>query len=468
MTSDNPNPQPPPLPSEPKLAISISWCLLIASVVYLAWSANNPPPVDSVNIEAKSEDGRALISQGEATELTLLKLQSKMMIGMHSFNSAEAIKSIDQLEKMVTTPRGKICVAAVNAFIDPKNGLLKAEAILDGISEENSAVSELTGRVRDALRSGVSDVERNELKNEIGWFSKLVKASAGGTSLSSEVRSESIKAMGLVTGAFFLAFLGFVGGLILLILFFIGRSTGKLQMRFNPKLLPGKKHVFLESFVVYISIMALGRLLENWHSGVSFAAYALSFILALFWPLIRGCSWKTTKEQIGWNMGSGFFKEVWAGFLGYLVLLVIAFFGIIGTIILSALANYVQTGSIESSGSGASHPIVGALGSSDAILKKLLLFFLAAGAAPFLEETMFRGALYRYFRHNWGLLLSAVIGGVIFAIIHPQGWVALPALGGMGIGFALIREWRDSLIAPMTAHAINNGVLVGVLLLLLG
>ena len=45
--------------------------------------------------------------------------------------------------------------------------------------------------------------------------------------------------------------------------------------------------------------------------------------------------------------------------------------------------------------------------------------------------------------------------------------MAIPALTMMGVGFSCIREWRDSLIAPVTAHAINNGLLVGGLALAL-
>jgi len=75
--------------------------------------------------------------------------------------------------------------------------------------------------------------------------------------------------------------------------------------------------------------------------------------------------------------------------------------------------------------------------------------------------------LFRAFRSRWGFIVSALIGGFIFAIIHPQGWLAAPALTAMGVGFAVIREWRDSLIAPMVAHAVNNGLIVGGLVLVL-
>lgn len=84
-----------------------------------------------------------------------------------------------------------------------------------------------------------------------------------------------------------------------------------------------------------------------------------------------------------------------------------------------------------------------------------------------MEETVFRGAFYRSLRFGNGVLIAGLVNGVIFAALHPQGWMGIPALTAMGFGFALIREWRDSLIAPMTAHAINNGLLVGGLALLL-
>jgi membrane protease YdiL (CAAX protease family) len=38
----------------------------------------------------------------------------------------------------------------------------------------------------------------------------------------------------------------------------------------------------------------------------------------------------------------------------------------------------------------------------------------------------------------------------------------------LGFGFALLREWRGSLIAPMTAHALNNGIVMTFLIVALG
>ncbi|MBI4025702.1 MAG: CPBP family intramembrane metalloprotease [Verrucomicrobia bacterium] len=53
-------------------------------------------------------------------------------------------------------------------------------------------------------------------------------------------------------------------------------------------------------------------------------------------------------------------------------------------------------------------------------------------------------------------------------MIHPQGWFAVPVLMSLGFTFGFLREWRGSLIAPVCAHAINNGLILALALLLIG
>ena len=87
--------------------------------------------------------------------------------------------------------------------------------------------------------------------------------------------------------------------------------------------------------------------------------------------------------------------------------------------------------------------------------------------APILEKTFFRGVLYRYLRGTsaslgraGSVVISGLVSAFIFASVHPQSWIAIPALGAIGFAFALLREWRDSLIAPIVAHSLWNGALV--------
>jgi membrane protease YdiL (CAAX protease family) len=92
---------------------------------------------------------------------------------------------------------------------------------------------------------------------------------------------------------------------------------------------------------------------------------------------------------------------------------------------------------------------------------------IACILAPVTEETMFRGILFHHLRNRWSWLSTAIIVSFIFAVLHPQGWAAVPALGGIAIVLTGIREWRGSLIAPVAAHALNNFLALTFALLLL-
>jgi membrane protease YdiL (CAAX protease family) len=80
-----------------------------------------------------------------------------------------------------------------------------------------------------------------------------------------------------------------------------------------------------------------------------------------------------------------------------------------------------------------------------------------------MEETMFRGVLHRHLRDatsRFGYALSVLTSGLIvsflFAVIHPQGWIATPVLMALAMTFTLAREWRGTLLPAMLAHGINN------------
>jgi membrane protease YdiL (CAAX protease family) len=98
---------------------------------------------------------------------------------------------------------------------------------------------------------------------------------------------------------------------------------------------------------------------------------------------------------------------------------------------------------------------------------------LACVAAPIVEETMFRGVLFRHLREMgrfWprfgALMFAAVVNSLIFAAIHPQGLVGIPVLMTLGIAFSIVRHYRDSLLAPMAMHAVNNFVVTMFVLLM--
>jgi membrane protease YdiL (CAAX protease family) len=117
-------------------------------------------------------------------------------------------------------------------------------------------------------------------------------------------------------------------------------------------------------------------------------------------------------------------------------------------------------------GMHAIHPIVFQV-SHAGWMSTIWLYLLAAVWAPLVEESVFRGAFYGDLRPRWGVAGAAIGVAFVFAAIHPQGLAGVPALMAIAIVFALVREWRGSLIGPMVAHAINNFLLITLMLLVL-
>jgi membrane protease YdiL (CAAX protease family) len=94
--------------------------------------------------------------------------------------------------------------------------------------------------------------------------------------------------------------------------------------------------------------------------------------------------------------------------------------------------------------------------------------------APRVEETMFRGLLYRHLREATGrvgrpasLFVSALLVSFVFALIHPYGLLGVPVLMALALAFTLAREWRGTLIPPMIAHGIHNSVLTLLIVLIM-
>ena len=80
-------------------------------------------------------------------------------------------------------------------------------------------------------------------------------------------------------------------------------------------------------------------------------------------------------------------------------------------------------------------------------------------AAPFGEELLFRGFLYRALRRRLGTWSAVAASAAFFAMGHVQGWsffYLVPPLFTVGAGLAIVYERRNSLLASMTAHGTFN------------
>ena len=111
-----------------------------------------------------------------------------------------------------------------------------------------------------------------------------------------------------------------------------------------------------------------------------------------------------------------------------------------------------------------SHPIVDVFAGNG--WAKFGAIVLATVWAPISEDLMFRGLLFPGLSAWLRWVLGVLLGAFVFAAIHPQGWAGVPAIMVLAGTFSLLRMWRHSLIAPMTAHTLNNGIMCVVMLML--
>jgi membrane protease YdiL (CAAX protease family) len=320
----------------------------------------------------------------------------------------------------------------------------------------------------------VTPAEQEELRQRLGWFGDLALTPNGSPESERERVLAPARRTMFVLGGYFLllllmGFAGFVLGVVLLVLWLLGRLRGGLRV--------GSPYggVYAETFAAYMLLFfglsyTLGNLrvradLRPLLSG----GVALGALAALAWPVLRGVPWRQVRADVGWTLGRRPALEPFVGAGCYLAALPLLLVGLVIYFILSSVLKHLGV-PVEEPG----HPIIdevvyGGWGA------RLQLLIDACVVAPLVEETMFRGVLYRHLREAtararaWAsVLFSAVVASTVFAIIHPQGLLFAPALAGLAVAFSLVREWRGTLVPPTIAHGINNGMQMALLLLAAG
>jgi membrane protease YdiL (CAAX protease family) len=100
----------------------------------------------------------------------------------------------------------------------------------------------------------------------------------------------------------------------------------------------------------------------------------------------------------------------------------------------------------------------GQLALSSNRVESLGVLILALVAAPVAEEVFFRGMLYSALRRRLPVIVAAPIQAVIFALMHPFGWVYQAGIIVIGLALAGFYEWRKTLVAPVLLHALINAI----------
>jgi len=261
----------------------------------------------------------------------------------------------------------------------------------------------------------VRDEERDLLREKLDWFGELALAPEEGPDPTARDRALAAARRTVigVVGAFMVAGLvgvaGFVGLFLLVVLLFRGRLCRPLETR-SPH-----GGIYAETFAVWMLlflVLNVGATLLPIRSEsllLSGAAFLLS-LSALAWPVCRGVPWRQVRQAIGLTGGRHPLLEVALGFGTYAMALPLLAVGLLLTLGLMALRQALQGGTGDGFGPSdmPAHPII------DFIARpgwwgRLQVVVLASIVAPLVEETMFRGVLYRHLREasaRWGFAAS--------------------------------------------------------------
>jgi len=127
----------------------------------------------------------------------------------------------------------------------------------------------------------------------------------------------------------------------------------------------------------------------------------------------------------------------------------------VGALVVSVAALQIVKGPFET------HPLLDAVQKSHDPWVLALAGLEAVVLAPLAEEFLYRGVLLTAFLRAAGPVAALVLSSALFAMVHvptePQALLPLFFLG-MALGYAAYRT--RSLVAPIIAHALFNGLMV--------
>ena len=328
----------------------------------------------------------------------------------------------------------------------------------------------------------LTEDQRELLVERLGWFGELALAPPESQTkadrksvLGPAYRVSIVLISALILGGL-VGFSGFVGLMVMGVLMLVGKVRSGLAAG------RGSHGIYAETFaiwmILFVGLQVVAELvaslpgMQDHHLIIGVGSFFAS-LGVLVWPVVRGVPWRQVRIDIGWTLGRKPVLEPIFGVAGYAMTLPLLGAGVV-VVFLFMIAQTAMAGpqpTFAPSG-GAAHPIITDLAQGKwwATAQVLLL---AVVAAPIVEETMFRGVLYRHLRDATApgglvlsVFLSTLINTFVFAVIHPQGWVAIPALMALACGFTLMREWRGSVVPSMIIHGISNGVVMAMLILL--
>jgi membrane protease YdiL (CAAX protease family) len=442
-------------------------------------------------------------SPASGVQQDVLEIQGRYLVGasqVPGLPPAQLFESAKTLSRGPLSTRLRFVVLA-GEMAGPGEALQQLDAVETYMSEQSEPVSEKHERLAAVLRRLYSDYQAGKwdapsltsddttlLRDDLGWFGALALAAkrpeSEADSATADPARESLMASAwrtfclVILAVFLLLGLGFAGlaGAITFLAFLV---TGRIRSG----IITGGANsgIYAETFAVWMllftALSLTGAFLVRNHPEHQLLLNSVVSIMtlgALIWPVVRGVPWNQVRHEIGWFVGGKPIREIVWGIVCYVSNFPLVTIGLLATFALQWLYGALAGNPVGFEPTEApTHPVVEWTRGAE-WLGRLHILVLAAVIAPVIEETIFRGVLYRHLREGtarWrtaaSVLFSVLFNGFVFAAIHPQGLLAIPALMSVAAGLSLAREWRGSLLAPITMHAVNNGVLMLLLFTLL-
>src|SRR5262245_16822357 len=295
----------------------LAWCVILGVVGLV------------IALQQQRPDAQPVKESADRLQRKASEQQARWTVGLKELVPGDASQSIketyrQQVDALDRGPYRQRLEAAVLAgeLLGPKEALTRLDRLED---EPSPSVKER--RVRESLRrlyteyskdnytdNVLSDKEKEEIREELGWLGELALAPAKGP--HPEVRAAVVGparrlvivlSVGILTGLG-LVVLGFIGLVVLLVLLFNGRLTRRF--------IPGSRYggIYAETFAVWLILfIALTLLAEFLPTGRSrvlmIALFSLLSLAALAWPVWRGVPWEQVRLDVGLYGGGGPVRE---------------------------------------------------------------------------------------------------------------------------------------------------------------
>lgn len=310
----------------------------------------------------------------------------------------------------------------------------------------------------------VSEAEKGKLRSELGWMGDFALHPAGGPDPAGRdaLLAGALRTCFALIGAMLVFGLLGLAGLPCLFVVLLMAWYRKLSSGLGTA--SGAGGLYAETFAIWLVLFVGLNVLFLWPplGGLPDALKGIAVLLTmvvLAWPIAWGVPWRQVREEVGLTWGGRPWLEPLLGVYTYIMALPLMAVGLILVYLLMKLQGWLQGNDMPTP---PAHPIAEKLGQAG-WGQLLQLFFLASVVAPIVEETMFRGVLYRHLRDATGrwraaasMLTSATVVSFLFAVVHPQGWLGVPVLMSIALGLTIAREWRGTLLPAMVAHGLNN------------